>query len=100
MIQRKLAAPILLGMAAALVSTMASGPLMMRVRAQSTDEASRVKQNQKDQKQDDKDAEALQGSWQGHPSATICTGIFAPVPFSPTSPVCPYSFYTMTTFIP
>jgi len=95
MIRRELIAPILLGMATLGVVVTALGPGITRARAQTTDRGRKA-----DQAIEQKELEAMQGSWQGHPTATICTGIFAPVLGSPTSPQCPYSFYTMTTFIP
>src|SRR5262245_10345824 len=94
MTRKRLTVPILMsGIAAVVVVTLAFG-IVIRAKAQSLSEVNRSRRDEK------MDETALQGSWQGHPSATVCTGIFAPVPFSPTSPQCPYSFYTMTTFIP
>jgi hypothetical protein len=98
MTRRKLVPPLRTpGMAAIVAVALAFGPGLIPGKAQSEDDTSRAR---RDDKNKDKDLEALQGSWQGHPTATTCTGIFAPVLGNPNSPVCPYTFYTMTTFIP
>src|SRR5207248_2685795 len=97
MTRRKLRAPVLLlGVAAVVVASVAYSPGLKRARAQSTDE---YEARARKPNPPDPDATALQGSWQGHPTATTCTGVFAPTP-APAPGACTYSFYTMTTFIP
>ncbi len=83
--------------AAIVVVSLAFGPGLIQAQAQTAEDTTQAR---RDDRSKDRDLEALQGSWQGHPTATTCTGIFAPVLGNPNSPQCPYTFYTMTTFIP
>jgi hypothetical protein len=91
-------------MAAFFLCSMAAGPAVSTANAQFSDARGELKAEPNVDIWATGGLPSLQGSYQGHPTATKCTGILAGLcavpPGSPAGTAATFSFYTMTTFIP